>query len=62
MVRTMAHVIVVTIMIQILMQLKMPVWRLLELMLVCVGLLTMEFIVAEVLVQIAMRVAIRPIL
>ncbi len=53
----MAQVIMVSIMVQILMQLKMLVWRLWELMLVCVVLLTMEFIVMEVLVQIAMRVA-----
>ena len=60
MVRTMAQVIVVPIMVQILMQLKMLVLGLWELMFVCVVLLTMEFIVIEVLVQIAMRVAIRP--
>ena len=60
MVRTMAQVVVVPIMVQILMQLKMLVLGLWELMFVCVVLLTMEFIVIEVLVQIAMRVAIRP--
>ena len=56
----MAQVVVVPIMVQILMQLKMLVLGLWELMFVCVVLLTMEFIVIEVLVQIAMRVAIRP--
>ena len=60
MVRTMAQVVVVPIMVQILMQLKMLVLGLWELMFVCVVLLTMEFIVIEVLVQIAMRVAMRP--
>ncbi|MCY2977134.1 MAG: hypothetical protein NTU79_00485 [Planctomycetota bacterium] len=46
----MVQVIVVPIMVQILMQSKMLVWRLWELMLVCVVLPTMEFIVSEVLV------------
>jgi len=56
----MVHLIVVPIMVQILMQLKMLVWRLWELMSLRVVLLTMELIVTEVLVQIAMRVAMRP--
>jgi len=56
----MAHMIVVPIMVQILMQLKMLVGRLRELMSLRVVLLTMAFIVTEVLVQIAMRVAIGP--
>jgi len=56
----MAHMIVVPIMVQILMQLKMLVGRLWELMSLRVVLLTMAFIVTEVLVQIAMRVAIGP--
>ena len=60
MVQTMAHMIVVPIMVQILMQLKMLVGRLWELMSLRVVLLTMAFIVTEVLVQIAMRVAIGP--
>lgn len=53
----MALVIVESIMVQILMQSKMLVVRLRELMLVRVGLLTMELIMAEVLVEILMRVA-----
>ena len=57
MVRSMALVIVVSIMVQILMQSKMLIVRLRELMLVRVVLLTMEFIMAEVLVQIFMGVA-----
>ena len=61
MVRTMVHLIVVSIMGQILMQLKMLVGRLRELMSLRVVLLTMELIVTEVLVQIAMRVAMRPV-
>jgi len=56
----MAQLIVEPIMVQILMQLKMLVGRLWELMSIRVVLLTMEFIVTEVLVQIAMRVTIGP--
>jgi len=56
----MAHLIVVPIMVQVLMQLKMLIGRLRELMSLRMVLLTMEFIVTEVLVQIAMRVAIGP--
>ena len=58
----MAQVIVVPIMVQILMQLKMLVGRLRELVSLRVVLLPMEFIVTEVLVEIAMRVAIEPML
>ena len=62
MVRSMAHRVVVPIMVQILMQLKMLVGRLRELVSLRVVLLPMEFIVTEVLVEIAMRVAIEPML
>lgn len=58
----MAHRVVVPIMVQILMQLKVLVGRLRELMSLRVVLLTMEFIMTEVLVQIAMRVTVGPML